>query len=170
MPAGIRTGNFWRRIRSRFPSVRADAEENENISLEDLRYMHILHYNFDAEVTEGELICNKAIADDLLEIFYELYLSEYKIEKVRLIDEYGPAVPAGEVSGSGPAAAGSVSGTEGISCVEDISGAAAVSKTEALMKEYIKPLAILFGIIFISSAMMHLLSHSETFQTYYKYV
>ncbi len=64
-------------------------EENENISLEDLRYMHILHYNFDAEVTEGELICNKAIADDLLEIFYELYLSEYKIEKVRLIDEYG---------------------------------------------------------------------------------
>lgn len=62
--------------------------ENENISLEDLRYMHILHYNFDDEVTEGELICNLAIADDLLQIFYELYLSEYKIEKVRLIDEY----------------------------------------------------------------------------------
>ena len=62
--------------------------ENENIALDDLRYLHILHYNFDNEVVEGELICNEAIAQDLLEIFYELYLSEYKIEKVRLIDEY----------------------------------------------------------------------------------
>ncbi len=62
--------------------------ENENISLDDLRYMHILHYNFNDEITEGELICNKSIAQDLLEIFYELFLSEYKIEKVRLIDEY----------------------------------------------------------------------------------
>ena len=62
--------------------------ENENISLDELRYMHILHYNFDNEITEGELICNKAIAQDLLEIFYELFQSEYEIEKVRLIDEY----------------------------------------------------------------------------------
>ena len=62
--------------------------ENENISLDDLRYVHILHYNFNDEVVEGELICNKAIAQDLLEIFYELYLAEYKIEKVCLIDEY----------------------------------------------------------------------------------
>ena len=62
--------------------------ENKNISLDDLRYVHILHYNFDNEVVDGELICNEAIAQDLLEIFYELYLAEYKIEKVRLIDEY----------------------------------------------------------------------------------
>lgn len=62
--------------------------ENENISLDELRYMHILHYNFDNEITEGELICNKAIAQDLLEIFYELFQAEYEIEKVRLIDEY----------------------------------------------------------------------------------
>ncbi len=62
--------------------------ENQNISLDDLRYVHILHYNFDSEAVEGELICNEAIAQDLLEIFYELYLAEYKIEKVRLIDEY----------------------------------------------------------------------------------
>lgn len=62
--------------------------ENENISLDELRYMHILHYNFENEITEGELICNKAIAQDLLEIFYELFQAEYEIEKVRLIDEY----------------------------------------------------------------------------------
>lgn len=62
--------------------------ENDNISLEDLCYVHILHYDFEDEVVEGELICNKTIALDLLEIFYELYLAEYRIEKVRLIDEY----------------------------------------------------------------------------------
>lgn len=58
------------------------------ISYEDLRYVHILHYNFDGQPTEGELICNKYIAQDLVEIFYELYRNEYHIEKVVLIDEY----------------------------------------------------------------------------------
>jgi len=58
------------------------------VSYDDLRYVHILHYDFDGEVAEGELICNASIADDLLEIFYELYRNEYQIEKVRLIDEY----------------------------------------------------------------------------------
>lgn len=58
------------------------------ISYEDLRYVHILHYNFEGEVTEGELICNALIAQDLTEIFYELYRAEYQLEKVRLIDEY----------------------------------------------------------------------------------
>lgn len=58
------------------------------ITLDELRYLHILHYNFDGMVTEGELICNTAIALDLLDIFYELYRNEYQIEQVRLIDEY----------------------------------------------------------------------------------
>ncbi len=62
--------------------------ENEHITLDELRYVHLLHYNFDGEVTEGELICNEAIAQDLLEIFYELYQAEYQIESVKLIDEY----------------------------------------------------------------------------------
>lgn len=58
------------------------------ISYEDLRYVHVLHYDFQGESTEGELICNAAIARDLVEIFYELYKAEYQIEKIRLIDEY----------------------------------------------------------------------------------
>lgn len=37
---------------------------------------------------EGELVVNKDIADDVLEIFKELYESGYQIEKVRLVDEY----------------------------------------------------------------------------------
>ena len=38
--------------------------------------------------TEGELICNEYIAQDLVEIFCELYRNEYQLEKVLLVDEY----------------------------------------------------------------------------------
>lgn len=58
------------------------------ITYDDLAYVHIWHYNFNGDPSEGELICNKAIAQDMVEIFYELYRNEYQIEKVLLIDEY----------------------------------------------------------------------------------
>ena len=64
------------------------AEGTDVISYEDLRYVHILHYDFDGNVTDGELICHQAIAQDFAEIFYELYVAEYQIEKVTLIDNY----------------------------------------------------------------------------------
>lgn len=58
------------------------------VSYDDLRYLNVKYYDFNGEIQIGELICNKAIAQDLVEIFYELYLNEYQIEKIRLIDEY----------------------------------------------------------------------------------
>jgi len=66
----------------------ATPEESLAISYDELRYVHILHYDFDGKLAEGELICNEAIAEDLVKIFYELYRNEYQLEKVRLIDEY----------------------------------------------------------------------------------
>ncbi len=54
----------------------------------DLRYLHVLHVGFDGETHEGEMICNKAIAADLLDIFQKLYEAKYQIEKIRLVDEY----------------------------------------------------------------------------------
>ena len=69
-----------------FPEITQGAETA--ITFEELRYVHILHYNFEGESTEGELICNAYIARDLTEIFYELYRNEYQLEKVLLIDEY----------------------------------------------------------------------------------
>ena len=65
-----------------------DTEEPLQISYEDLSYVHVLHYDFEGQIQEGELICNQAVAQDLVEIFYELYESQYPIEKIRLIDEY----------------------------------------------------------------------------------
>ncbi len=65
-----------------------DTTEPIQISYDALAYVHILHYDFQAQVQEGELICNQAIAQDLLDIFRELYEHQYPIEKVWLIDEY----------------------------------------------------------------------------------
>lgn len=65
------------------------AEGAAKISYEDLAYVHVLHCDFNGETAQGELICNKAIAQDLVEIFYELYVAEYQIEKMVLIDSYG---------------------------------------------------------------------------------
>ncbi len=58
------------------------------ISYDDLRYLKVLYYDFDGNVQEGELICNAFIAEDLKEIFYELYCNQYPIESIRLIDDY----------------------------------------------------------------------------------
>lgn len=71
------------------PAVNIVSDEiSLDISYDDLRYLSVLYYDFNGEVQIGELICNKGIATDLVEIFYELYLNEYQIEKIRLIDEY----------------------------------------------------------------------------------
>lgn len=60
-----------------------------NVPREDLRYIHILHKNLEGDTCEGEMVCHKIIAQDLLEIFEELYLNDYPIERMVLIDEYG---------------------------------------------------------------------------------
>ena len=42
-----------------------------------------------AEAHEGEMVCNRRIASELIEIFTALYKARYPIEKIRLIDDYG---------------------------------------------------------------------------------
>lgn len=63
-------------------------KDNCTVPREDLRYVHVRHMGFDGEAKDGELVVNKAIADDVLAIFEELYKADYPIEKVRLVDEY----------------------------------------------------------------------------------
>jgi hypothetical protein len=76
-------------LRRYIRAVSYPADETEAaVSYGDLRYVHVLHYDFEGKVAEGELICHEKIAQDLAEIFYELYRNEYRIEKIRLIDEY----------------------------------------------------------------------------------
>lgn len=58
------------------------------VPLSDLRYLTVAYYDGEGNVQKGEIICNKLIADDLLDIFQNLYAAEYPIERIRLIDEY----------------------------------------------------------------------------------
>lgn len=63
-------------------------DEVIEISYADLSYVVVQYVGFDFETHEGEIICNNAIAGDLVEIFYELYRNEYQIEQIALIEEY----------------------------------------------------------------------------------
>ena len=55
---------------------------------DDLRYLHVLHKDLDGKEHEGEMIVNYHIAEDVLDIFKELYKADYPIERIRLVDEY----------------------------------------------------------------------------------
>lgn len=63
-------------------------KDNCPLGLSSLRYVHVLHWDFDGKEKEGELVCNEKISEKLVFIFRELYKAGYKIEKIRLIDEY----------------------------------------------------------------------------------
>ncbi len=64
-------------------------KKNKHVNLNQLRYVRIKHYDFNGEVKKGELIVNRKIAQDIVEIFYELYQNRYPLTEVSLIDKYG---------------------------------------------------------------------------------
>lgn len=63
-------------------------KEDCTVPRDALRYLHLLHKDLEGNTHEGEMIVNKYIADDVLEVFRKLYDADYPIEKIRLIDEY----------------------------------------------------------------------------------
>ena len=71
-----------------YPVAEGDEADDLVVAFDDLCYVHIMHIDFESNATEGELICNAYIAQELVEIFYELYRNESQLERVLLIDEY----------------------------------------------------------------------------------
>lgn len=63
--------------------------ENDVIKLADLRYLRLLHTGFDGQTHTGELIVNRQIAEEILDIMKTLYENRYPIERMLLVDEYG---------------------------------------------------------------------------------
>lgn len=61
---------------------------NDNIGLSDLRYLKLLHVNFNDEYQVGELIVNKSVAGEVLEIFEILCAEGYQIYSMYLIDDF----------------------------------------------------------------------------------
>lgn len=63
-------------------------QENEWITRDELRYLTVAHIGFDGRVHQGELVVNRLIAEEILEIMQKLFIYRYPIEKMILIDAY----------------------------------------------------------------------------------
>lgn len=59
------------------------------IDLEELCLLKIVHWGFDKKYHIGEMVVNKKIAKEVIEIFTDLLKAKYPVAKIRLIDEYG---------------------------------------------------------------------------------
>ena len=59
------------------------------VGYDELRYVHILYVDFDGQEQEGELMVNRRVADDVIDIFYKLYLKQYPLASVKLVDDFG---------------------------------------------------------------------------------
>ncbi len=62
--------------------------EKAKIGYDELRYLTLYHYDFDGHIQQGEMVCNKAIAHDLLCIFKALFAEAYPICSIRLVDDF----------------------------------------------------------------------------------
>lgn len=61
---------------------------NKHIQRSSLRYIRLIHHDGKGNILRGEMICNKAIAADIIDIFKQLYQAKYPIERMVLIDQY----------------------------------------------------------------------------------
>ncbi|MCH5210815.1 MAG: M15 family metallopeptidase [Oscillospiraceae bacterium] len=61
---------------------------NDNISFDDLSYLTIPHWDFNDARVEGHMIVNAALAEDVLDIFAELYDIRYPIENMEIVDYF----------------------------------------------------------------------------------
>ena len=62
---------------------------NNTISLDDLSYLTIPYYDFNYEIQYGHLVVNASLAEEVLDIFAELFDIKYPIERMELVDKYG---------------------------------------------------------------------------------
>jgi len=58
------------------------------ITYDELRYLTVLHVGYDGLVHEGEIIVNQLIAEEVLEIFRQLYDIGFPIERMEVISKY----------------------------------------------------------------------------------
>lgn len=56
--------------------------------MEELAYLTLTHVNFEGERTEGHMIVAAAIAEEVLDIFRDIYAAQFPIARIRLIDYY----------------------------------------------------------------------------------
>jgi len=69
--------------------VKADSwRQSCPVPLVDLRYINVNHLNFEGETVSGEIIVHKDVADDVVNIFSELYDMGYPIKQMHLVSDF----------------------------------------------------------------------------------
>jgi len=63
-------------------------EYKDYVDRNSLSYLQLSYYGFDGNSYIGEMVVSSKAANDVLQIFKELYDIHYPIEKIKLIDEY----------------------------------------------------------------------------------
>lgn len=63
-------------------------KEGCSVPRSELRYLTIPHHDGKGNILMGELVCNRAIASDLIDIFSQAFMAGYPIERMVLIDDY----------------------------------------------------------------------------------
>lgn len=62
--------------------------DDATISYDALRYLTLYHYDYEGNIRQGEMVCNQAIAHDLLCVFKALFAEAYPIHSIRLVDDF----------------------------------------------------------------------------------
>lgn len=62
--------------------------KNEPISFDNLNYLILSYYDFNGNIQTGEMVVDKRVAFEVIEIFKEVFSKKYPIDKIKLIDEY----------------------------------------------------------------------------------
>jgi len=58
------------------------------VTLKELRYISVSHWGYDGKVHVGHMVVNAKLADELLDIFKEIFDGKFPIERMELVDLY----------------------------------------------------------------------------------
>src|SRR5262249_46954374 len=58
------------------------------VPIKDLAYLKLSYWGFDHKPHQGELIVNKALAQDIVEVFKFLYVKKFPIQQMQLIEKF----------------------------------------------------------------------------------
>jgi|GEM_PF-464988 len=71
-----------------FARMQFSWREGNPVPLKDLRHLSLRYWGFDNCMHDGELIVHAEVAQEVVDIFKELFDARFPIERMKLIDEY----------------------------------------------------------------------------------
>lgn len=71
-----------------FPKMKRSWQDHNPVALKDLRLVNLSYWGYDQCVHQGELIVHAEVAQEVVDIFEELFSKRFPIESIKLIDEY----------------------------------------------------------------------------------